>query len=83
MVLSDSGLRRLGATRLKNEPEVVSRRVRRRKSHFICPKVAAENHKQHNEQAEYQTCILESFHCTPRFENPLTTVTYKPPLYAR
>ena len=46
-------------------------------AHFICPEVAAEDHKQHNEQAEHQTCILESFHCTPRFENPLTTVTYQ------
>jgi hypothetical protein len=44
-------------------------------AHFICPDVAAEDHKQHNEQAEYQTCILESFHCTPHFENPFTTVT--------
>ena len=46
-------------------------------AHFICPKVAAEDHKQHNEQAEYQTYILESFHCTPRFENPFTTVPYQ------
>jgi len=46
-------------------------------AHFICPEVAAEDHKQHNEQAEYQTCILESFHCTPRFENPFTTVTFQ------
>src|ERR1035441_9181031 len=43
----------------------------------ICPEVAAEDHQQHNEQAEYQKCILESFHFTPRFENPFTTVTYQ------
>jgi hypothetical protein len=44
-------------------------------AHFICPEVAAEDHKQYDEQAEAQTCIFESFHCTPRFENPFTTVT--------
>jgi hypothetical protein len=44
-------------------------------AHFICPDVAAEDHKQHNEQADYQSCIFESFHCTPHFQNLFTTVT--------
>jgi hypothetical protein len=46
-------------------------------AHLVGPEVAAEDHQQHNEQAEYQKCILESFHFTPRFENPFTTVTYQ------
>ena len=39
-------------------------------AHFICPEVAAEDHQQHNEQAEYQTCVLESFHLHAPFREP-------------
>ena len=39
-------------------------------AHFICPEVAAEDHKQHNKQAEHQTRILESFHLHAPFRRP-------------